>query len=304
MHPVLFRLPFVDWPLHTYGVLIALGFVGGIFVAAREARRHGEYEEEVLDFAFWALVGGMIGARLYFILVNWKQYFITQPFVTVDLLPFRIPAVLAVWQGGLVFWGGALGGVLAFLIYAHKHRMHIGKFADLAIVSLPLGHFFGRLGCFAAVCCWGEPAYHLHEDQVVSDLPFAAQFPEQALAYTSLIRTADSETVRLMGELGSTLPLHPVQLYESFGELIIFAILLLVRSRKWFHGQVALTFFILYPILRSIMELFRGDPERGYVIDGVLSVGQATSLLVAAGAIALIVYQRQQTRVVTETTAG
>ncbi|MBN2361306.1 MAG: prolipoprotein diacylglyceryl transferase, partial [Deltaproteobacteria bacterium] len=95
MHPVLFRIPIVDWPLHTYGVLIAVGFIVGIGLGVREARRQGEYEDEVLDFAFWALVGGMIGARVYFILVNWKQYFVTNPMVSVDWLPFRIPAVLA-----------------------------------------------------------------------------------------------------------------------------------------------------------------------------------------------------------------
>ncbi|MFH1812459.1 MAG: prolipoprotein diacylglyceryl transferase [Pseudomonadota bacterium] len=292
MHPVLFRIPIVDWPLHTYGVLIALGFVMGIFVATREARRQGEYEDEALDFAFWALVGGLVGARVYFIAVNWHQYFVTNPWVTVEWLPFRIPAILAVWQGGLVFYGGALGGVIAFLIYAYRHKLHLGKFADLAIVSLPLGHFFGRLGCFAAGCCWGEPAFHLDAGKVIADMPWAASFPPQALAYTSLIRTADAETVRLMTELGSTLPLHPVQLYESLGELLVFAILVFVRSRKWFHGQVALTFFILYPILRSTLELFRGDPERGYVIDGVLSVGQFTSMLVALTSLGIIIYRR------------
>jgi len=292
MHPVLFRIPLVDWPLHTYGVLIAVGFIVGIALGVREARRQGQYEEEVLDFAFWALVGGMVGARVYFILVNWKQYFVTNPLVSVDLLPFRIPAVLAVWQGGLVFWGGALGGVVAFFIYCRRHQIDLAKFADLCIVSLPMGHFFGRLGCFSAGCCWGETAYHIDAGKVVSDLPWAALFPTKSLAYTSLIRTADTESVRLMTELGTTLPLHPVQLYESFGELIIFVLLVLIRSRKWFHGQVTLSYFILYPILRSIMELFRGDPERGYLIQGVLSWGQATSIAMALCAITIIVWRR------------
>lgn len=301
MHPVLFRIPIVGLPLHTYGVLIAIGFIIGISLAVREARRQGAYEEEVMDFSFWALVGGMVGARVYFILVNWRQYFVTNPWVKVDWLPFDIPAVLAIWQGGLVFWGGALGGVIAFVIYGRRHKIHLAKFVDIMVVSLPLGHFFGRLGCFAAGCCWGEPSYHLEAGHVVADLPFAALFPPQSLAYTSLIRTADPETVRLMTDLGSTLPLHPVQLYESLGELCVFALLVLVRSRKWFHGQVALTFFILYPILRSILELFRGDPERGYLIDGVLSWGQFTSILVALGAVGLIAYRRLRAQQFLET---
>lgn len=291
MHPVLFRIPGFDWPLHTYGVLIALGFVIGIGLAVRYARRQGEYDEEALDFSFWALVGGMVGARVYFIFVNWQQYFVEQPWVTVDWLPFQIPAILAVWQGGLVFYGGAIGGVAAFFIYCYKHNINYAKFADMAIPSLPIGHFFGRLGCFFAGCCWGESAYHMEAGKVVADIPWAASFPPKALAYTSLIRTSDGEVVQLMNELGTTLPLHPVQLYESVGELFIFLILILVRSRKWFHGQVALTFFILYPILRSLLELVRGDPERGYLIDGVLSWGQTTSILVALISIGIIVYR-------------
>lgn len=198
MHPILFRIPFLDLPVHTYGVLIATGFLVGIFVASREARRQGEYEQEALDFAFWALIGGMLGARTYFIAVNWRQYFITNPLVSVDLLPFRIPAVFAVWQGGLVFWGGALGGLVAFILYARRHQLNMGKFADLVIIALPIGHFFGRLGCFSAGCCWGEGCYHLDAGQVVANIPFAAYFPPDALAYTSLIRTAVPETLRLM----------------------------------------------------------------------------------------------------------
>ena len=303
MHPILFHVPFIGLPVHTYGVMIATGFLVGIFVASREARRMGEYEEEALDFAFWALIGGMVGARIYFIAVNWQQYFITNPFVTVKFLPFRIPAVFAVWQGGLVFWGGALGGVLAFLIYVHKHKLHLGKFADLVILALPIGHFFGRLGCFSAGCCWGESCFHLDAGKVVANISGAAYFPPDALAYSSLLRSADPETMRLMTKLGSTLPLYPVQLYESFGELIIFLLLVLITSRKWFHGQVALSFFILYPILRSILELFRGDPERGYIIKNVLSVGQGTSILVALSAIGILFYLRHKNQMSGETAA-
>ena len=73
MHPVLFRVPGADWPLHTYGVLIVVGFLLAMYVAHREAKRQGKWQEEILDFAFWALLGGMIGARVVFIAVNWRE---------------------------------------------------------------------------------------------------------------------------------------------------------------------------------------------------------------------------------------
>jgi phosphatidylglycerol:prolipoprotein diacylglycerol transferase len=278
------------WPLHTYGVLIALGFIFGIGVAVREARRTGFDDEAILDMGFWALVSGMVGARLYFIAVNWREYFVTRAWVRVDGLPFEVPAVLAVWQGGLVFYGGILGAVAAFFWFARKRKLPVGQFADVFIIGVPLGHAFGRMGCFAAGCCWGDAAYHLQATgEVVATFPFAAQFPKESLAYGSLLRTAEPHLHGLMVQAGHTLPLYPTQLMESLGELLIFGTLIVVRSRKAFHGQVAATYFLMYPVLRATLEFFRGDPERGWIVDRVLSVGQFTSILVAAGSLAVIV---------------
>ena len=214
VHPVLFRIPGVDWPLHTYGVLIVTGFLAAMYVAHREAKRQGRYAEEVLDFAFWALLGGMIGARIVFILVNWHEYFVDHPIDHVGGIP--IPAVFVVWKGGLVFYGAALGGFVAFLWYTKKHNiLGVDKLflADLMVVGVPLAHAFGRLGCVAAGCCWGDSAYHIDAaGQIVADIPFAAYFPEGSLAYTSLISSVDPDVATRMHELKTTMPLIPVQL--------------------------------------------------------------------------------------------
>jgi phosphatidylglycerol:prolipoprotein diacylglycerol transferase len=296
VHPVLFRIPGVDWPLHTYGVLIVIGFLGAMFVAHREAKRQGKYAEEVLDFAFWALLGGMIGARVVFIIVNWREYFVDHPFDHVGGIP--IPAVFVIWKGGLVFYGAALGGLLAFLWYTNKHNIRgVDKLmlADMMVVGVPLAHVFGRLGCVSAGCCWGDAAAHLDAaGQIVSSFPLGIRFPTDALAYTSLMSTVDPSTADWMRENHTTLPLIPVQLMESFGEACVFMILMFVRSRKWFHGQVLLTYGILYPILRSIMEMMRGDAERGYVIPGYLSTSQFISLCVATASLITIFVLRRR----------
>ena len=117
---------------------------------------------------------------------------------------------------------------------------------------------------------------------------------EGGLAYQSLISSVDGDVTARMREMHSTMPLIPIQLIEAFGEACIFLILLVVRSRKWFHGQVILTYGILYPILRSINEMMRGDAERGYLIDGVLSTSQFISLLVAAGSFVAIAVLRRR----------
>jgi phosphatidylglycerol:prolipoprotein diacylglycerol transferase len=294
VHPVLFRIPGLNLPIHTYGVMIVTGFLLAMYVAWREAQRQGELYEEILDFAFWALVGGLAGARIVFIIVNWRHYLVEQPFDP----EWKIPSVLVIWKGGLVFYGAALGGVAAFIAFAMKRNWNLAtglRFADIAVLGLPLAHVFGRFGCVAAGCCWGDAMYHIDAaGQVIADIPLAARFPEGALAYTSLLQSASPDVAALMRGAGHTMPLFPSQLVESFGEGVIFLILLFSRQRKWFHGQVILTYFLAYPLLRSVLEMFRGDPERGYVIPGVLSTSQFISLLVAASALTAIYLLRKR----------
>ena len=153
-----------------------------------------------------------------------------------------------------------------------RWRMPFLAYADTLIPSLAFGHFLGRLGCFAAGCCWGGVA-HGH-------LPWAVRFPPESLAFQTFAGRDDPATFLAPDRL-STLPLHPVQLYESFGELGLFLVLVLVvRPRKAFHGQVLATWLLAYAVLRTTVELFRADVERG-VIRG-LGVGQWTSLAIFA----------------------
>ena len=215
MHPVLFRIPGVGWPLHSYGVLIVTGFLLAMYVAYREAKKWGRnLDQEVLDFAFWALVGGMVGARVVFIIVNYKQY-LANPL-----------DILIVWKGGLVFYGAAIGGFLAFVLFARKRGYDLTTsllLTDAIIAGVPLAHVFGRFGCVSAGCCWGDGMYHFSDTgQVIADIPLAAQFPTGSLAYSSLIRTVEPQVAEIMRATGETLPLFPSQLAEAFGESLIF----------------------------------------------------------------------------------
>lgn len=304
MHPVLFRIPGLDLPLHTYGVMIVTGFLLAMFVSWKEAKRIGELADEVLDVAFWCLMGGLIGARVVFILVNWEQYFVDQFW---DPEYTWLPSVLVIWKGGLVFYGAALGGLTGFLLFCKKHNLKLLttlRFADMIVVGLPLAHVFGRFGCIAAGCCWGDSMFHFDDmGQAISDIPFAARFPEGALAYSSLLGSSSPEVVEYMRSTGQTVPLFPSQIAESIGEALVFVALMFLRQRKWFHGQIVLTYFFFYPALRSFLELFRGDAERGYVFDGLLSTSQFISIIVAVSALAAIFYLRKRGLVHTSTVA-
>jgi phosphatidylglycerol---prolipoprotein diacylglyceryl transferase len=255
-------------PVHSYGLLIATGFLAGVWLAQREARRRGQDAERIGDLAFWILVAALVGSRVYFILVNWGDYF--GPGFLADTALGRIPRVLAIWEGGLVFYGGFIGAALTAWLYMRRHGMPFLAYADTIIPSVAIGHFFGRLGCFCAGCCWGGVA--------PEHLPWAARFPPQSLAYQTFAARANPGAF-LAADGATTLPLHPTQLYESLGELGLFLLLaFVVRPRKRFHGQVLASWLLLYAVLRWTVEVFRGDVERGVYLG--LGAGQWTSLVI------------------------
>ena len=214
--------------LHTYGVLVALGFVVAIFVAVRQARREFIDPNVVLDLSFWILVAAMVGSRVLYIIVNIDDY-IADPL-----------GLLKIWTGGLVFYGGFLGAVGVSIYYCHRKKISFLRVSDLMIPSVALGHVFGRLGCFAAGCC--------HGSTTGSD-SFGAVY------------TATNTVVSRSNLLGQ--PLHPTPLYEAFGELLIFGLLVWMRPRKRKNGQLLAAWLLLYPVLRIVTEMFRGDVERG-----------------------------------------
>ncbi len=278
-------------PLHTYGVLIATAFVGGTWLAQREARRQGQDPERIADLAFWVLIAALVGSSVYFMLVNWRDYFlpdswlVRQPFLAraLDLVTLgafgiqRVPRFLVFWEGGLVFYGGFIAAALTAAWYMRRHGMRFLPHADTLIPSVALGHVLGRLGCFSAGCCWGD----------VCDprLPWAVRFPPGSLAYQTFAGRTDPAAFLAPDRL-STLPLHPTQLYEAMGELGIFLLLVLwVRPRTRFDGPVLATWLGLYAVLRTVVELFRGDVERGVYLG--LGAGQWTSIAIFAAGVAI-----------------
>ena len=229
-------------PLHTYGLLIATAFLVGLYLAGRGAKRAGLDQERVMDLTFWILIAGMVGSRILFIIVNWDDY-------AKDPI-----SVFYFWKGGLVFYGGFIGAALVSYFYMRRHGMPFFAYADVLIPSVSLGHAIGRLGCFAAGCCWGG-ACDVH-------FALAARFPPEALAY-------QSQLVQHVISAGAatTLPVYPTQLYESLGELTLFLVLTLWRTRKRFNGELLALYLVLYAPLRSLVEMFRGDEERGRVFN-------------------------------------
>jgi phosphatidylglycerol:prolipoprotein diacylglycerol transferase len=268
VRPTLFTLPFGAHGLgvHSYGLAIALGFAAGVVLAAREARRVGLDPGAMLDLLFWILVSGVLGSRLTFVVLHAGDF--------VQLCrQGDCAAPLKLWQGGLVFYGGALSATVAVALFTRRHRWSFGQVADLLAPALALGHVFGRLGCFFAGCCFGKP------------LGAGVSFPPGSVAFDELTRTGAVAA----GATG-TPPLHPTQLYEAAGELAIFFLLILTRRHRRFAGATALLYAASYAGLRFVVELFRGDAGRGFV--GPLSTAQVMSLVIGGMATALLVRGR------------
>ena len=254
MHPILIRLG--PLTIHTYGFLIAVGFLVGIWLAVLQARKEGISSDRIVDLSFYILLAAIIGSRLFFILVNYGHY-------------LKNPAdIIKIWEGGLVFYGGVLLAVPTAIWYVKKHRMGFWSTADIFAPSIAVGHVFGRLGCLAAGCCFGKTAQLLPWGIVFSD--------PDCLAPTNVL-------------------LHPTQLYESAGELANFLILITLRRYKSFNGQLFMTYLLLYSVLRFIVEFFRGDVGRGFFIDG-LSVSQGISILMFLGAAAGLLVLKSRNR--------
>ncbi len=257
MYPELFRIG--NFPINTYGVLLAIGLMLALFVAARLGSRDGLPKERIYDLGLWTIIGGLVGSKILM--------FFTEDNVNVFSLDFL--------RSGGVYYGGFLGGLIALVFLIRFYKFSFWKVADAFAPGVALGQFFGRQGCFSAGCCWGKP----------TDLSWGVHFTEAGHENTG---------VPITDVAGGALHLHPTQLYESFAMLAVFGVLFYLHKRKRFDGQVLIGYMILYPIVRFIIEFFRDDPRGdlfGLTTLTGLSTSQIISLLVAAGAIVFMIYR-------------
>ena len=270
MHPRLLTIPAFDLlgrhvgplALPTYGILLVLGMLAGLWVVSRQARKTGLSPETITDMAVYAIIAGLIGAKVLLLVVEWPYY-------------SRNPReLLSLFQSGGVFYGGLLGAIPVAFWYARRHQLDGWKTADVLAPGVDVGQAVGRLGCFMAGCCYGKPA----------DVPWAVTF-------------SDLYANRNVGTPLDT-PLHPTQIYESIACFLIFGFLLWMAPRKKFHGQVVLAYVFLYAVARFIVEMYRGDAVRGFVLGGRLSTSQFIAVLMVVAAALVLPWLWRRKRLV------
>lgn len=211
----------------TYGFLVALAFLVGLWVSVRLAKSVGINSQNVTNLAVYCALAGIVGAKLMMFVFDAGYY---------SQHPDEIFS-LSTLQAGGVFHGGLLLALITAYVYMRRQKLPPLQTADIFAPGIAIGHAIGRIGCFAAGCCWGDRC----------DSPWAVTF-------------TDPDANRLVGvPLG--IPLHPTQLYESAAEIIIFAILWRAIHRPHEKGSVIGLYLVLYGIARFLIEFVRAHEQ-------------------------------------------
>jgi phosphatidylglycerol:prolipoprotein diacylglycerol transferase len=238
-------------PIYGFGVMLCSGLVAGWFLCLSHAERDGLSRDVVASTYFVAAASGLLGARVLYVLTNWRDFS-----SLADGLAFR--------SGGLVFYGGVLGGFAGSLAYLRAKRVSWFAWADAAAPSIALGSMLGRIGCYLAGCDYGLPLGS-GAPRWLSRLGTFARWPDE-IAGAGAGSPAWVDQVLYRGlpfERPVSMPVHPTQLYEAGTSFAIVLFLVWLRSRRAFKGQIFLTFVSLYGAARFLLETVRDDPERG-----------------------------------------
>ena len=236
--------------LPTYGLLVALAFLTALWVAGRLAVRAGLNQEVVFNLGIYCALAGIIGAKVLMIALDpvvrssWREIF-----------------SLSTMQAAGIFYGGFISALVAAFLYMRYKHLPALRTADVLAPAVAVGHSIGRLGCFAAGCCWGIEAH----------VPWAVTF-------------TNPQANRLVGvPLG--VPLHPTQLYESLAEAVIFGILFWRFGKPHRPGSILSLYLALYGITRFLVEFVRFHDPQSNPLTGPFTTEQWLSLsLVALGA--------------------
>ncbi len=250
MHPVLFEIG--SFPLGTYGLLLAIAFFAGTALAQRQAKLDGLAPAAIADLAIAILIAAIVGAKLLMIIVA-----LGTPAGQDGAMTVRDIFTLGTLRAGGAIHGGIIAATAVFFWKLRKGKgLPLRLTGDALVPGVALGQAIGRLGCFSAGCCFGTDCH----------VPWAVTF-------TNPVAQAFSGT-----PLG--VPLHPVQIYNTLANLAVMAILLAVRPKRAFQGQIFALYFLVEGLGRVITETWRGDVDRGTGWLGWiwLSTGRLTGL--------------------------
>jgi phosphatidylglycerol:prolipoprotein diacylglycerol transferase len=272
MRQVLFKIPGVNISIFGYGVMLFFAFLLSMNLAAWRARREKLDPELIYDMSLWVLIGGLVGARLFYVWQYW------------GIRIHRVWEIFQVWNGGIVFYGSIMGGVLAFFVYRWLRPFPLRPVLDVLAPALALGIAIGRLGCFLNGCCYGDQC----------DLPWAVRFPGPRSGVAGSLPWLDQVHRGQIPETAEwSLPVHPTQIYSTVDGLVLLGLLSAYFPLRRRDGEVMALLMVTYPISRFLIEALRND--EGVFFAG-MTISQNVSVLLLVCGLAFWAYLSRQPR--------
>lgn len=231
MHPDLFS--FGPLTVHSYGLMAAIGILSASWYFNSQAHRIGLSKDQMIDLFLVIVLSGFLLARIFYVVYEW------------DYFKEHLLEIPAIWKGGIIYYGGLIGGLIGFLVFAKIKKLPYLRTLDILVTGVTLAHVFGRIGCFLNGCCYGKETL----------CPLGVQFPF------------------------APAPLHPTQLYEAVFCLALFLFLAKFYQKNWDQhpGKTAFLYFAIYPIGRFLIEFLRSDMV---LLALGFTLGQWTSLAI------------------------
>jgi len=260
VHPVFVRIGGYD--IAWYGLLTSMGVLVGVLVAIRRGKTVSLPPDLILDLAFYSVIIGFIGSRVFFILGDLRGF-------------LAAPKDYIFTRQGYVFFGGLIVALAFAVWYLRRKRCDLWQVADVMAPSIALGHMFGRVGCFFSGCCYGRicppgwEAWGWSFPKVTDPDTGEVMF---SFAYISHVERG------LIGpDARSSLPIFPVQLYEAAALFLIFLGLTWLWRRRRFRGQLFAAYLAAYGTVRFLVEFLRGDYDERILV-GLLQRGQLSQI--------------------------
>jgi len=320
MHPKLFEIPFIHWPVPSYGLMMVIAFLVAVSLIRYLSRNITPDPQYITNAALYSLIAGVVGARLFYVIHHFDDF------------QGRLLSVFAIWNGGLELLGGVLLAIAVIGFYCRYHKLPVRRYLDILAIGLMLALAFGRIGCFLNGCCFGKP----------TNLPWAVRFPYRSDAYYSQIypvpeRNRPQPQLKLPDEFfgyyyenGKSfydlkpykdltpeqkymvdkgpyrcLPVHPTQLYSSVKGAVLALILYLFwrrsqktgnsKNHKKLFSKPGCTFglmFIIYGISRFFMEFIRDDNP--FEFDG-LTISQNVGIaMIVFGVLLMVIFEKMK----------
>lgn len=219
MYPILFHIG--NFPIRSWGIMVLLGIMAGLWVSMKLAKREGIDPEKIVDFIIYAVIGGVLGARIWEVIFGWEK-FSANP---VEAFKF--------WDGGLSIQGGVVAGLIICIWFARKNGISVWKFTDVVAPGLILGQGIGRIGCLLNGDAYGIP----------TSLPIGIVYQEGTPAFSAF----------------GAQPLFPAEIIEGLADFVVFFVLIRIFKRKPYDGIVTLCYFLFYSMIRFTLEFWRSD---------------------------------------------